>query len=271
MAEARLTASGFELARIEAQSLAAHVLRVDRVWLYAHPDHEFNDLAGESLLQRREAHEPLAYIIGTREFFGRPFGVSPAVLIPRHETETLVESVLRRFGRSPMRVLDVGTGSGCIAITLKLERPAWDVVAVDVSPDALAIASANARFLGARVGFVHSDLFAGLLGESFELIVSNPPYIARDEPLPRDVAEFEPTLALFAPNDGYAFYERLASEGPPHLEDGGVIAVEVGYRQSETVRKIFENHGWTWLETVADLSGVPRVVVCGHAFEGRLP
>ena len=271
MAEARLTGAGFESARIEAQSLAAHILRVDRAWLYAHPEHEFNDLAGESLLQRRESHEPLAYIVGVREFYGRPFGVSPAVLVPRHEKETLVETVLRRFGPNPLRVLDIGTGSGCIAVTVKLECPAWEVTAVDVSPDALAIASANARFLGARVGFVHSDLFGGLLGESFDLIVCNPPYIATDEPLPRDVAEFEPALALFAANDGYAFYERLALEGPDHLEDGGAIAVEVGYRQADRVRSIFENAGWTWLETVLDLGGVPRVVVCGHAFEGRLP
>ena len=266
-AEARLSAAGIESARLDAQVLAAHVLRVERTWLFAHPEHEFNELAGETLLQRRENREPLAYIVGYREFFGRPFGVSPATLIPRQDTETLVEVAFRqRLGDAP-RVLDVGTGSGCIAITLKLEQPSWDVVAVDVSPDALAIASANARFLNARVDFVVSDAFAALVGETFDMIVSNPPYIANDEVLMPEVQDFEPEGALFSGPSGLEFYELLAKQAKHHLVDGGILAIEVGHTQALAVRELLEREGWTWLETVADLSGIDRVVVAMHSFE----
>ena len=266
-AEARLSAAGIESPRLDAQVLAAHVLRVERTWLFAHPEHEFNELAGETLLQRRENREPLAYIVGYREFFGRPFGVSPATLIPRQDTETLVEVAFRqRLGDAP-RVLDVGTGSGCIAITLKLEQPSWDVVAVDVSPDALAIASANARFLNARVDFVVSDAFAALVGETFDMIVSNPPYIANDEVLMPEVQDFEPEGALFSGPSGLEFYELLAKQAKHHLVDGGILAIEVGHTQALAVRELLEREGWTWLETVADLSGIDRVVVAMHSFE----
>jgi release factor glutamine methyltransferase len=234
------------------------VLRVDRPWLLAHPEHEFPDLAGESVLQRRERHEPLAYITGTREFFGRPFRVTPAVLIPRQETETLVETALAQDGG---RVLDIGAGSGAIAVTLKLERPAWEVTAVDVSPAALAVAEENAEALGADVRFLLSDAFAELLGESFDLIVTNPPYIGRDEPLAPEVGEHEPALALYGGETGLEFYQRLAREAAAHLNDGGLLMMEVGYRQASDVRALFEAAGWEHVETVKDLTGVDRVVV----------
>lgn len=261
-AESRLQAAGIDSPRLEAQVLAAHVLRVDRSWLLAHPEREFNDLAGETLVQRRERHEPLAYITGTREFFGRPFRVTPAVLIPRHETETLIETAISGPATT---VLDIGTGSGCIAITLKLERPEWDVTAIDVSPAALGVAQENAATLNANVRFALSDGFTELLGEAFDLIVSNPPYIGRTEPLPRDVAEHEPALALFSGETGLEFYERLAREAPDHLNDGGRLMMEVGYQQAQAVRELFERHGWHHIETVPDLTGVDRVVVVGYA------
>ena len=250
--------------------LAAHVLRVDRSWLLAHPDHEFPELAGEALLQRREAREPLAYLTGYREFRGREFGVDASVLIPRHETEELVEAALAGgswvLGRES-RVLDLGTGSGIIAVTLKLERPDWDVTAVDVSPEALATASANARFHGANVRFVLSDGFEGLLGESFDLIVSNPPYIGDDEELPPEVREHEPSTALFSGPTGLEFYARLANEAAAHLEDGGLILLEVGHRQAAEVRAIFEGAGWQHETTRRDLSGIERVVGFRWRFE----
>ena len=266
-AEKRLQLVGIDSARIDAQMLATHVLRVDRSWLLAHPDHEFNELAGETLLQRRERREPLATILGWREFYGRRFGVTPDTLIPRQETETLVEAVLKRPIHEGASVLDIGTGSGCIAITLKLERPDLEITACDISPNALAIASANAKFLGANVRFIVSDVTQALLGEQFDLIVSNPPYIANSEELMPEVAVYEPGLALFSGDTGLEFYERLAREAGHCLIDGGVISVEVGYRQAESVREVFEGYGWTWLETINDLSGTPRVVVAMHSFD----
>ncbi len=253
---------------MESQQLAAHVMRVDRTWLLAHPKHEFNDLAGEGLLQRREAGEPLAYILGWREFYGRTFGVDPSVLVPRHETEVLVETALQLGPpEGTFSVLDMGTGSGILAVTLKLERPAWEVTAVDISSEALTTASANAKFLEARVRFVLSDGFEGLLGESFDMIVCNPPYIGHAEVLPHEVRAFEPSGALFADNGGLAFYERLAAEAPAYLSDGGLLLVEVGHTQAEQVRMIFEGAAWSVESIRSDLSGIERVVVLRYAFE----
>ena len=281
-ATTRLDLAGVDSPRLEAQVLAAHVLRVDRSWLLAHPDHEFNDLAGEGLLQRREGGEPLAYLTGYREFYGRTFGVDPSVLIPRQETEELVEEALDRGlaivdrgddssdPKSEIRnpkCLDLGTGSGILAITLKLERPAWDVTAVDVSPEALATASANARHLGAGVRLVLSDGFSALLGESFDLIVSNPPYIGDAEELPRDVREYEPATALFSGPTGLEFYARLANEAANHLEDGGLLLLEVGHRQAGEVVALFEGAGWRHETTRRDLSGVERVVAFRPSFD----
>jgi release factor glutamine methyltransferase len=263
-AQGRLTAAGIESPRLEAQLLAAHVVRVDRAWLLAHPEYELNELAAETLLQRRERREPLAYILGFREFFGRSFRVTPAVLIPRQETEVLVEAASRAPAKS---VLDIGAGSGVLAITLKLERPEWEVTAVDVSPEALEIARNNAENLRAEVRFLLSDGFERLLGESFDLIVTNPPYIGSDEPLMPDVVDYEPHVALFSGPTGLEFYHRLSEEAMNHLNDGGRLMMEVGYRQAAVVRDLFERAGWHHVETVRDLSGVERVVVVSWAFE----
>lgn len=264
-AESRLGQCGISSPRLEAQMLARHVLRVDRCWLLTHPEHEFNELAGETLLQRREAQEPLAYILGHREFFGRSFHVSPAVLIPRHETEVLIETALAH-GRKDANVLDIGTGSGCIAITLERERPDWTVTAVDISPAALSVARRNAEDLGSDVRFLHSDGFTELLGESFDLIVSNPPYIGRGEPLDTEVVDHEPHLALFSGDTGLEFYQRLSVEAPAYLSDGGLLMLEVGYRQAKEVRDLFESAGWEHVETVEDLDRTPRVVMFRHPF-----
>ncbi len=267
-ATTRLDLAGVDSPRLEAQVLAAHVLRVERAWLLAHPDHDFPELAGEGLLQRREGQEPLAYITGYREFYGRSFGVDPSVLIPRHETEELLEAALSSLpvGRQG-RVLDLGTGSGILATTLKLERPELDVVAVDVSPEALATASANARFLNANVRFVLSDGFGALLGESFDLIVSNPPYIGDAETLPREVREHEPAGALFSGPTGLEFYARLANETAAYLEDGGLLLLEVGHRQAAEVIALFEGAGWRHETTRQDLSGIERVLGFRWSFE----
>jgi release factor glutamine methyltransferase len=264
----RLAAAGIEAARLEAQMLAAHVLGVQREWVLAHGDHDFPDLEGEALLQRRQAHEPLAYILGGREFFGRTFGVGPGVLVPRHETETLVEAALEWIDERPgaHTVLDLGAGSGCIAVTVALERPRLQVTGTDVSPKALERARENAERLGTRVEWILSDAFAGLAGRRFDLILTNPPYLGLHEALPRDVADFEPAEALFAGPSGLEFYELLADEASLHLEDGGALLAELGHGQADAVERLFGERGWHVHETRKDLSGTPRVLTAEPTF-----
>lgn len=258
-ATARLSRAGIESASLEAQMLASHVLLLPRTWLMAHPDDEFPDLAGEVLLSRREAQEPLAYILGTREFWGRPFIVRPGVLIPRQDTETLIDWALS-LPREPKRVLDIGAGSGCIAITLKIERPEWEVVACDISPRALAIAQENAEALGAEVSFVESDLVSAFGDGSFDLVVSNPPYIGTGESLEPQVAHHEPPEALFAGPEGLDVYRRLAAELPRVMRPAALLGLEIGYRQGEAVSSLFSPPSWRETTVLPDLSGNPRVV-----------
>lgn len=253
-ASTRLSEAGIVSAKLEAQVLAAHSMLVDRVWVLTHPEHEVNELALEGLLQRREQGEPLAYILGYREFYSRRFRVDSNVLIPRHETEILIETALKLDHR-PRRVLDIGTGSGCIAITLKLERPEWDVWATDVSFSALQVARENSEILGADITFRHSDLFEQIHGDPFDLIVSNPPYIGREEPLPSEVKDFEPDSALFAENHGLALYEQMAEHFREHLRPGGSIVLEIGQTQGQQVQALFPGS-----QIILDLDGNDRVV-----------
>ena len=250
----RLSAAGVHAPKLEAQVLAGHVMLVDRTWVLTHPEHHVNELALEGLLQRRESGEPLAYILGYREFFSRRFRVDPNVLIPRQETEILVETALGFVGEN-LRVLDIGTGSGCIAITLKLERPTWEVWATDISCSALQVARENAETLGADITFRHSDLLEQLDGEKFDLIVSNPPYIGREEVLPKEVRDFEPDSALFAEEEGLALYRTLSQQVPHHLTDGGRLIVEVGQTQGNAVLSLFPG---SWI--IKDLDKNDRIV-----------
>lgn len=269
-AEARLRAAGVEAPRLEAQVLAGHVLAESRTWVLAHPDHEFNDLAGEGLLQRREAGEPLAYILGHRQFYGRRFWVGPGVLVPRLETETLVQAVLGAGLPPRAKVLDIGTGSGCIGITLKLESPAWEVVMLDLSPDALRIAQANADTLDASVILVHGDLLPE--GDArFDAIVTNPPYVAAADALPREVRDFEPAMALFAGEDGLAVYRRLAREAGSVLEPGGRLFTEVGDGQADAVIGTFASESWTARGEWRDLQGTRRVLAFEPPPGSRMP
>ncbi|MBI5707174.1 MAG: peptide chain release factor N(5)-glutamine methyltransferase [Armatimonadetes bacterium] len=261
-AERRLAASGIESARFEAQLLAAHALGKNRSWVLAHPETSLEAEALDSLLGRRERREPLAYIIGFREFFGRDFEVSPAVLIPRQETEVLVEACLRLTSEAhEIRVLDIGTGSGCIAITLQLERPDWKVWAADISQEALAIAQQNAKRLGTgSVQFVQSDLFGRFERLKFDLIVSNPPYVAHGESLMPEVGLHEPREALFAGPTGVEVYARMAAEAPDHLNSRGRLIVEIGVGQELRVQGLFQEAGWRLVEATRDLSGIVRVL-----------
>lgn len=236
--------------------MAAHVLRVDRTWILVHGDEAFNELAGESLLSRRLQSEPLAYILGAREFYGRSFLVRPGVLIPRHETETAVELALE-FCRPGALVLDIGTGSGCIAATLALEEPGLVVTAAEISEGALAVAVENFARLGANVELVGGDVFE-TIHRRYDLIVSNPPYISRSEVLAAEVGIYEPEAALFADENGLAFYRRLAERAGDWLLPEGVLVVEIGYDQAESVPEIFRE--WTLVKSKSDLIGHVRAL-----------
>lgn len=214
-------------------------------------------------LARRAAGEPVAYIVGHREFFGRVFRVTPAVLIPRPETELLVELGLdqlfhRGAGDAP-HVLDLGTGSGVLAITLALECPAARVMAVDRSAAALGVAAENACQLGAEVAFKEADWFSGLPG-GFDLIVANPPYIVPgDEHLRLGDLRFEPESALVAAEHGMADLRRIISAAPAHLAAGGTVLVEHGYDQAAAVRDLLQQHGFAEVASWRDLAGIERV------------
>lgn len=260
MSTQRLHDAGIDSARLDAQMLAAHLFLKDRTWVIAHPEAEVNELAAETLLQRRESREPLAYILGWREFYGRRFEVAPGVLIPRQDTEVLLETALGRIHEGP--VLDLGTGSGCLAVTLKLLRPEIEVWASDISPDALRIARRNAEYHEAKVQFVESDLFANFPKVEFEYIVSNPPYIADSEELMPEVRDHEPAGALFSGPTGLEFYERLAQEAANYLLFNGKLIMEVGHTQASDVVNLFGRHGWPNDFVVSDLSGIDRVVMC---------
>ena len=251
-------------ARLDARVLAAHVLHVDATWLIAHdtdPVASTSCIAFDTLLTQRLVGKPTAYLVGAREFYGRPFQVSPDVLIPRPETELLVEQALSRIPPDQVTdVLDLGTGSGCIAITLALERPLARVTAVDCSPAALAIARRNAADLNAHVEFLTSDWFAALGGRRFDLIVSNPPYVATADPhLARGDVRFEPLTALAAGTDGLDDLRTLTAAAPAHLKPGGTLLLEHGYDQADSVLALLQRNGFHHSRSCADLAGIRRV------------
>lgn len=255
------------LAPIDAQVLLAHVLARDRAWLVAHAA---DPLAADqvhaffTLARRRREGEPVAYLTGIREFFGLPLAVDRSVLIPRPETETLVECALRKLPPDrPLRVLDAGTGSGAIALALAHERPRTTVVATDSSIDALAVARGNAmRFRLSNVEWLHSDWFDALGAARFDAIVSNPPYVALCDPhLAEGDVRFEPSQALASGPDGLDALRVIVAGARNHLVAGGWLAVEHGYDQAAAVRGLFQQAGFGELESLRDLSGIPRVAV----------
>jgi len=250
------------IAANEARLLLLHVTGVTATTLAAHPEQELRPSQTAqflALVKRRMAGEPIAYLTGLREFYGREFMVSPAVLIPRPETEHLVECALAKLrGLASPRVLDLGTGSGCVAITLALELRA-DVVAADVSADALAVARQNAGRLCARVEFVESDWYASVEGR-FDLVVANPPYVAEgDAHLTEGDLRFEPMQALSSGADGLAAIRRIIAEAPAHLEPDGWLFFEHGYDQAAAVAAVLAGAGFGELEQHQDLAGIVRV------------
>jgi release factor glutamine methyltransferase len=225
----------------------------------------------QKLCDRRAQHEPLQYMIGRQEFYGREFVVGPGVLIPRPETEILIEQVLKYADRlwsadARLDVADIGTGSGAIAVTLACERPQWQVTSVDLSSDALAIAEENAERLGARVRFLQGDLVEPLLeqGQQLDILVSNPPYIPSEEVdrLDAEVRDYEPRLALDGGTDGLDCYRRICSALPRLLKPQALVGFEVGIHQSRAVAELLRASGiMDGVEIVPDLAGIERVVI----------
>lgn len=260
-------ARGIESPRLDAEVLLSRATGSSRTQLVMHMLEPLgaDDLARfREMVKRRRAREPVAYILGEREFYGRTFRVDARVLIPRPDTETLVEVALARTARLSMsaRVLDLCTGSGCVAITLARERPTTMVIGADASEGAVAVARDNALRLGAyNASFVVCDLY-GELPANFDLVTANPPYIASGEVpgLSPDIEKFEPHLALDGGPDGLAIAARIVDGAPAHLAPGGVLALEVGAGQAEHVEAAMRARGFVELERTRDYARIERVV-----------
>ena len=278
-------------AALAAELLLMHVLGKDRAWLYARPEAGLDSAASEqyfALVARRASGVPTQYLTGHQEFWGLDFEVTPAVLIPRPETEHVIEVALERLGVSgtsgssrpdaPFLIADVGTGSGCIAIALAHELPAAHIVATDISAAALEVACRNAARHGvaSRIDFIECNLLDVLSHESrvtnhasrsFDVIASNPPYIGRQEAatLPREVREHEPEVALFADETGVEFYAPIIAQSASLLKPGGSIVVELGHNSTEQVLRLLDSPRWANAAITNDLAGIPRVASAQRA------
>lgn len=259
---------GIETARLDAEVLLGHVLRKDRVFLYVHFDQplepfevdQYRDLVG-----RRARREPLAYLTGEKEFYSQTFHVTPAVLIPRPETELLVEAVLAWAMEHPgLTIADVGTGSGAIAVTLARELPDAKLLAIDTSAEALAVAEENAKKLGVadRVRLLRGEWLAPVRGQSLDAVVSNPPYIASAdiEQLEPEVRRFEPRLALDGGRDGLDAYRVLLKQAATVVRPDGAMFLEIGHDQAEAVVDLSRLSGWQTEEIISDHAGIQRIV-----------
>jgi release factor glutamine methyltransferase len=249
--------------RRDAELLLMRCLARDRAWLLTHSDELLTPAQAtqyEQWLSRRARHEPIQYITGEQEFYGLTFHVTPAVLIPRPETEHLVEAALARIPHdTPSRIADIGTGSGAIAIALANTLPQANVIALDLSPAALSIAQENAVKLGVadRIGFLVSDLLQAVSEEHFDIIVSNPPYVPESEMLEPQVRDYEPATALYAGANGLDIYERLIPQAHAVLKPGGWLLMEIGHGQRKALTALLKD--WNEVSFVDDLQGIPRV------------
>jgi release factor glutamine methyltransferase len=291
-AMARLRGGNVPSHTLAAELLLMHTLGRDRAWLYAHPEEMLDAAASEkyfALVAQRIAGTPTQYLTGKQEFWGMEFAVEPGVLIPRPETEHIIEVALDRLGQAKglpaamdgagLRIADVGTGSGCLAVALAHELPGAEVFATDISAQALAVARRNAARHEARVHFVQCSLLDAFVGgelfaflpeperpasqSHFDLIVSNPPYLGRgDESLiPCEVREHEPAEALFGGEQGTELYGPLVAQAARLLRPGGILVMELNYNSLERVRPMFDAwEAWTRIHATHDLAGIPRVI-----------
>lgn len=292
---ARLRTARVPSSTLAAELLLMHVLGRDRAWIYAHPEAPVNPAAAETyftLLERRMRGEPTQYLTGKQEFWGLEFEVTPAVLIPRPETEHVIEVALERLGergikinmrtgapRPTLRIADIGTGSGCIAIALAWELPHAEIFATDISAAAIEIARRNAQrhAVSERIRFHETNLLDGIISNSrlgmdgperFHLIVSNPPYVALQgaENLPAEVRDFEPPGALFGGPTGAELYEHLIEQSAQALMPRGVMVLELGYNCAAPVRAVLQRQGvWANVSITKDLAGIPRVIAAERA------
>lgn len=261
---ARLHLGGLPEAAREAELLLAHRLQLPRAFLLAHGERQLNDedIAGfQALVERRRKGEPFAYIVGQREFWSLPLAVDGAVLVPRPETELVVERALALLGESYAEVADLGTGSGAIALAIASERPQWQVTATDASARALAVAARNAAALGLQsVRFLHGHWCEPLGAQRFALLLSNPPYVASGDAALRDPAlQYEPSDALVSGPDGLAALREIIGDAPAHLLTGGWLVLEHGATQAEAVARLLVEAGFTHVRCHPDLAGLPRV------------
>jgi release factor glutamine methyltransferase len=263
-----LTDKHAETPRLDAEVLLAHTLNVPRIALYT----RFDEIASEEtraryrqLVKQRVEGTPVAYLVGFKEFYNLRFAVSPAVLIPRPETELVVlEAIRLAKAMTKPRVVDVGTGSGIMAVTLARYVPAAEVTAIDLSPDALVLAQQNATTLGvtSRIRFLQGDLLAPVADELFDMVMSNPPYIASEvmPVLPDSVKKFEPHLALDGGPGGLQVIEKLAVQAHGRLKSGGFLVLEIGYDQGKTVPDLLNKLGYDSINVQIDHAGHPRIV-----------
>jgi release factor glutamine methyltransferase len=278
-AMARMSSAGVPSHALAAELLLMHVMGRDRAWLYAHPEAPLDAEDARryfELVTKRAASTPTQYLTGRQEFWGLEFEVTPAVLIPRPETEHVVEVAVERLGKecanASLRIADVGTGSGCIAVALAHEFPRAEIVATDISADALAVAARNAERhnMAERVHFLECNLLGAFASAraTFDMIVSNPPYVARDEEaqLPREVREHEPHEALFCGATGTEIYAPLISQAAELLRSGGLLALEIGYGALDRVRSLLdESSSWREIRVANDLAGIPRIISAERA------
>ncbi len=257
---------GIDSPRLDAELLLAEILKVDRVGIYLNYDRPLDSHELElirPLVRKRGQREPLQYLLGYTEFWSRRFQVTPDVLIPRPDTEILVEEALRQVPETPGRILDVGTGSGAIAISLAGELPKWEVTGFDLSSAALAVAKENGQLNGLndRISWINGDL-ASLPQQTYDLIVSNPPYIAKSEwdALMPEVRCHEPQMALLAEENGLLCYRLLAAQALSRLTKGGWLLVEIGASQGAAVKQLFQDAGLRDIYLREDYAGLPRVV-----------
>ena len=261
-------ARGIENPRLDAELLVAHALKIDRMRVILDGARELEgaELASlRDLVKRRRSYEPIAYLRGEREFYGLKFRVDKRVLVPRPDTETLVDAALARSTHvsMSMRQLDLCTGSGCVAIAMARQRPTAKVFASDISADALVVARENAQRLGAyNVAFVETDLFAAFAGKRFDVVTANPPYIPTPElaTLQPDVRDHEPRLALDGGEDGLAVVRRIVEMAPDHLTTGGLLAIEVGAGEAPAAVALLEARGFQDVRVHRDIARIERVV-----------
>lgn len=265
--EAVLSYGGVADPRRESVSLLAFALRKDKTYLYAHPEHVLTTSeteSFESVIERRAFREPLQYITGVQEFYGLEFEVTPDVLIPRPETEIVVEKAIEILGNNGT-FCEVGVGSGCISVAILSGSTNVNAVALEISPEAIDVAKRNALRNGVddRIRFLRSDVFDSLADERFDLIVSNPPYVpARDlHGLQREVRDFEPRVALTDGSDGVSIIRRIVEGSPEFLRPRGHLLMEIGFDQSNRVAEMFSHDIWEAPHLLPDLQGIPRVVL----------